>query len=160
MGFALIWDFPSPGISLYQGFRGISLYCLLSRNRFASLSLNCLRRSGYIHIYIYIYIYIYAGAGSARLFFVARPSCYPLISGKDKGGPSKGGFLNNRLFSWIMYDSYTPTINFITQIYRSVYGSNRLFRKPPLLGPPLSCYPLIVWRSATPCDAATTRPNV
>ena len=22
------------------------------------------------------------------------------ISGKDKGGPSKGGFLNNRLFSW------------------------------------------------------------
>ena len=23
--------------------------------------------------------------------------------------------------------------------YRSVYGNHRLFRKPPLLGPPLSC---------------------
>ena len=39
-----------------------------------------------------------------------------VISGKDKGGPSKGGFLNNRLFPWIIYNRYTHTINFITQI--------------------------------------------
>ena len=37
-------------------------------------------------------------------------------SGKDKGGPGKCGFLNNILFAWIMYYSYTHAINFITQI--------------------------------------------
>ena len=37
-------------------------------------------------------------------------------SGKDKGGPTKGGFLNNMLFSWMMYDLYTHTINFIAHI--------------------------------------------
>ena len=37
-------------------------------------------------------------------------------SGKDKGGPSKGGFLNDIWFSWIIYYSYTRTIIFITQI--------------------------------------------
>ena len=47
-----------------------------------------------------------------------RPGLLILLSGKDKGGPSKGGFLNDILF-----------------------------RKPPLLGPPLSwsnCY-FVVW---------------
>ena len=38
------------------------------------------------------------------------------LSGKDKGGPSKGGFLNDILFSWVTYYLYTHTINFITQI--------------------------------------------
>ena len=37
-------------------------------------------------------------------------------TGKDKGGPSKGGFLNNILFSWTIYCLYTHTINFTTQI--------------------------------------------
>ena len=66
--------------------------------------------------------------------------------GQDKGGRSKGGFLNNRLFSWIDYYQFTHTISFITNIYIyiyiytyiSVYENNRWFRKPPLLGPLLS----------------------
>ena len=37
-------------------------------------------------------------------------------SGKDKGGPSKGGFLYNRLFSWMIYYLYTHTIVLITQV--------------------------------------------
>ena len=37
-------------------------------------------------------------------------------SGKDKAGSSKGGFLNNRWFSWMLCHLYTHTINFITQI--------------------------------------------
>ena len=38
------------------------------------------------------------------------------VSGKDKGGPSKGGFLNNMLFPRIMHYLYTHAISFITQI--------------------------------------------
>ena len=49
-----------------------------------------------------------------------------LCSGKDKGGPSKGGFLNNQLFSYTVLSVCNDMIN-------------RLFRRPPLLGPPLSC---------------------
>ena len=40
-------------------------------------------------------------------------------------------FMNSRLFL------YTPLISL--HKYRSVYEHNILFRKPPLLGPPLSC---------------------
>ena len=39
-------------------------------------------------------------------------------------------FMNNRLFV------YTPFMSL--HKYRTVYETNRLFRKPPLLGPPLS----------------------
>ena len=53
-------------------------------------------------------------------------------SGKDKGGPSKGGFLNNILFVCI----HIPLISL--HKYRSAYENDRLFRKTPLLGPPLS----------------------
>ena len=35
--------------------------------------------------------------------------------GKDNG-PSKGGFLNNRLFSWMIYYLYTHTIGLVTQM--------------------------------------------
>ena len=38
-------------------------------------------------------------------------------SGKVKGGPSKGGFLNKRLFFRMIYDLYTHTIHFIIYIY-------------------------------------------
>ena len=59
---------------------------------------------GYIHIYIYIYIHIHIHTHtyacitcgmrytmSSTLFATSDI----LHSGKDKGGPSKGGFLNN-----------------------------------------------------------------
>ena len=61
------------------------------------------------------------------------------FSGKDKGGPGKGGFLNNRLFSWIICHLYytSHTISSLHK-HRSVYEHRILFRKPPLLGPPLS----------------------
>ena len=49
-----------------------------------------------------------------------------LMSGKDKGGPSKGGFLNNRLFSYtVLYlcnelnGVYTNDILFMKMIYYS-----------------------------------------
>ena len=38
------------------------------------------------------------------------------LSGKDKGGPSKDGFLNNMLFPRIINCLYIHTINFITQV--------------------------------------------
>ena len=55
-------------------------------------------------------------------------SCFPrkiTNSGKDKGGPSKGGFLNNLWFSsWIIYYLYTHTIIFTTQIYIRIWKSS------------------------------------
>ena len=55
---------------------------------------------------------------------------------QDKGGPSKGGFLNNRSLSWInMCCLYTPLISL--HKYRTIYEHNIPFRKAPLLGPPL-----------------------
>ena len=74
----------------------------------------------YIHIYmymcIYIYVYIHIHVKKANLFsaYLTRVkknvhvvlAFSPVgdgfrtrLSGKDKGGPSKGGFLNHRLFS-------------------------------------------------------------
>ena len=98
----------------------------------------------YVHtcvlcIYIYIYDYILRGSWSTVFLVEAwtRRARVCQLSGKHKGGPSKGGFLNSRLCSWIMAYCHTPCISLHT--YRIVYGSNRLFRKPPLLGPPLSC---------------------
>ena len=47
----------------------------------------------YIHIYIYIYIYIHIYIHTRVI------GCAQLIQSvlaKDKGGPGKGGFLNNR----------------------------------------------------------------
>ena len=46
------------------------------------------------------------------------------ISGKDKGGPSKGGFSNNRLVSWIIYYLYAHNMNFITQIHIRIWQSS------------------------------------
>ena len=40
---------------------------------------------------------------------------------------------------------YTYIPLFLLRKYRSVYESNRLFRKPPLLGPRLSCAK-ILWQ--------------
>ena len=48
----------------------------------------------YVYIYIYIYIDIYIlGDNSGKGGRVIQ------VSGKDKGGPSRGGFLINILFS-------------------------------------------------------------
>ena len=55
---------------------------------------------------------------------------------QDKGCHSKGGFLNNILFMNNRLLLYTPLISL--HKYRTVYENNILFRKPPLLGPPLS----------------------
>ena len=57
-----------------------------------------------IHIYIYIYIIVARGAdrqvpagpGVAQILIKCM---LKLVSGKDQGGPSKGGFLNHMLFS-------------------------------------------------------------
>ena len=49
----------------------------------------------YIHTYIYIYIYIYMYNASGDR---GNPETERL-SGKAKGGPSEGGFLNSLLFS-------------------------------------------------------------
>ena len=47
--------------------------------------------------------------------------------------------------------------------YRSVYEDQRLFRKPPLLGPPLSCAKVLLQRPALadrdPGPAAPAKPN-
>ena len=61
------------------------------------------------------------------------------FSGKDKGGPSKGGFLNNLRNVPEQYIVYVQIPLITLHKFRSVYENNRLFRKPPLLGPLLSC---------------------
>ena len=78
---------------------------------------------------MHIYIYTYVCALAPWQFVPWR---------KDKGGPSKGGFLNKRWFSWII-DIYIHIPLISLHKYRSVYDNNRWFRKPPLLGPPSSC---------------------
>ena len=56
---------------------------------------------------------------------------------QDKGGPSKGGFLNNILFSCT--DLYLGNaINGMCIKQNIIHENNILFRKSPLLGPPLS----------------------
>ena len=87
------------------------------------------------YIYIYIYIYISQPRASARRRGSSRrASCRAQaprgpggenllgFSGKDTGGPSKGGFLKNRLFSYIYIYIYTHTINFIAQIYTRIWN--------------------------------------
>ena len=66
-----------------------------------------------------------------------------IILEQDKGGPSKCGFLNNRLFSYT--DLYScNTINGVcVYIYIYIYmtyhsGKSYIIQKPPLLGPPSS----------------------
>ena len=56
---------------------------------------------------------------------------------KDKGGPRKGGFLNNRLSSYA--DLYFR--NEINGMCIFILENNLLFRKPPLLGP----LPEVAW---------------
>ena len=58
---------------------------------------------------------------------------------QDKGGPSKGGFLNNILSSYT--DMYLcGEINGTVCVYTQgiIQENNKLCWKPPLLGPPLS----------------------
>ena len=56
---------------------------------------------------------------------------------QDKGGPSKGGFLNNRLFSYT--DIYIYIYIYIMKLMVCVYNeysiqeTNILFWKPPVL---------------------------
>ena len=59
----------------------------------------------YIYIYTYIYIYVYTYVTSClRRDDPGPPDQRPskghtwIVLAQDKGGPSKGGFLNNRLF--------------------------------------------------------------
>ena len=67
-----------------------------------------------------------------------------LALAQDRGGPSKGGFLNNRLPSYTDIYIYIYIYIFVQQLRVFVYKqviiqeNDRLFRKPPLLGPPLS----------------------
>ena len=96
----------------------------------------------YRYVYIYIYIYICMCTNNndnnnsmvynstlhcsmrrdkRALLASERTSGVPPWSGKDKGGPSIGVFLNNMLCSWSTYDLYTHTINFITRIYIYIY---------------------------------------
>ena len=73
---------------------------------------------------------------SSRCKFTTPPASKPKsdietgISGKDKGGPSKGGFLNDISFSWIRYYLCIHITLFSWHKYRSAY-ENILFRKPP-----------------------------
>ena len=65
----------------------------------------------YISLSLSIYIYIYT---SLLMLTSQHPATFDTsqglglfvqieLSGKDKGGPSKGSFLNNRLLSGIIY---------------------------------------------------------
>ena len=56
---------------------------------------------------------------------------------QDKGGPGKVGFQNNRLLPYT--DLYFCN-DIMVCVYKScvIQDNNILFRKPPILGPPLS----------------------
>ena len=101
----------------------------------------------YIYIYIYrhvcVYVYIYIHIRTTiciyckhmiNLYSHVHVSAMNMLA-QDNGGPSKGGFTNNILCSYIMY-IHIPLISL--HKYRSSYEDRMLFRKPPLLGPPLS----------------------
>ena len=104
----------------------------------------------YVCMYVYIYISWPALGGvdrSARgVQRVPRGGCrqvggiYDLA--QDKGGPSKGGFLKNRLLSYtdIYIYMYMRVMKLMVCVNKRyiIQDNNRLFRKPPLLGPPLS----------------------
>ena len=62
----------------------------------------------YMYIYIYIYIYMYATMGVS----IAG-------SGKDEGGPSKGGLLNHRLCSY--------TVLQLCNDINGLYSNDQLF---------------------------------
>ena len=92
----------------------------------------------YMCIYIYIYIHLDGDAGEDRRVEEdgwARGSC--TCFGARQRCPSIGGFLNNRLCSYTGIFS----CNEINGMYfkHVLFRTNiKLFRKPPLLGPPLS----------------------
>ena len=79
----------------------------------------------YTCIYIYIYIYIHKHADARPLDRTAgalpagRRAKSVLLSGKDKGGPGKGGFLNNHIFSC--------TVLYLCNEVNGVYKTNILF---------------------------------
>ena len=50
----------------------------------------------YVYTYTCIYIYIYI---HIHTYMYAEVTTMIIASGKDKGGPSQGGFLHNVLFS-------------------------------------------------------------
>ena len=67
--------------------------------------------------------------------------CYQFsteLLAQDEGGPSKGGSLNHLTFSCT--DLYVCNVINGMYIYKSyiIQENQLLFRKPPLLGPPLS----------------------
>ena len=87
----------------------------------------------YVNIYIYIYrereiyrdrdiVYLLACGCLRAAAHGARGRCFnrPFpISGKDKGGPSKGGFLNNILYSY--------TVLYVCNEINGAYKAKRLF---------------------------------
>ena len=56
----------------------------------------CVYVCTYIYIYIYIYMYMLS-AHSLPWSWRQKRNCR---LARDRGGPTKGGFLNNRLFSY------------------------------------------------------------
>ena len=102
-----------------------------------------------LYQYHYLLLYYYQCVYYQQQYFPQLANLCDVIvqcSGKDKGGPSKGGFLNNQLFSYtVLY-----VCNEINGVYKHdvlFMKNNILFRKPPLLGPPLSCAK-VCWISA------------
>ena len=109
----------------------------------------------HIHIYIYTYIHTYNTCTGVRpqssqdyvrsciaipfyasILLHIYPSIFVSILAQDTGGPSKGGFLNNRLLSYT--DLYL--CNEIDGVYEHlsiIHEHHRLFRTPPLLGRPV-----------------------
>ena len=68
---------------------------------------------------MYIYIYIYLSI-SLSLYIYIYTQCTVTLA-QDKGGPSKGGFLNNQFFSY--------TVLYLFNEINGVYTNHRLFTK-------------------------------
>ena len=65
------------------------------------------------------------------------PAVLSYYLAQNKGGPGKGCFLNNLLIS---YTDLNCVMKMMVYVYKQyiIQENNILFRKPPLLGPPLS----------------------
>ena len=91
-------------------------------NNVLHYTILCYIMTSYSNIILYVILFVY----SIKHYLA-----------QDKGGPSKCGFPNDRLFSTIIDYVYTHHSFHYTNIQPDM-NNNQLFRKPPLLGPPLS----------------------